>query len=225
MQDFHDRWHFVLHLRWLTAWLYSALSNRQYPFLVLNLQVPEGSAAEYVAAVLSLKQCAIREELEISELDAPFDIAEKAIAFSAEIKQSEIGSKAGTGRFVLFWSPTPQENWTSNFRVVCFARSPLETDIGKESDSSHVTWDWLTTALANSGAGYSSLAGTTTRIISSGHGMMEHQDEYAEIEIRASWSPDSTEIHRHFEAWQNLICVMSNYTIAPGVENPKFDAR
>jgi hypothetical protein len=189
---------------------------------MLELEIQDGVATEFAAAIMDLQHSAVRAELEIEQIASPDDIAKHSIAFAAEIKDSQPGIKSGTGRFVLFWSPEPQENWTSNFRVVCFARSPLESDIGRESDSADVTWDWLTTTLANSGAEFAALAGTTTRIISSGHGMMEHQTEHAEIEIRASWSPSNTELHRHFEAWQNLICVMSDYPIAPGVENINF---
>jgi hypothetical protein len=80
------------------------------------------------------------------------------------------------------------------------------------------TWDWLTESLTNSGADHEALAGTTTRIISTGHGLMDQQSEHAEIEIRASWSPSSPDIRKHIEAWQNLVCVMSGFDIAPGVK-------
>lgn len=174
---------------------------------------------EFQAAVLSIRGAQTRTELLVEQLDAPKDIAAHAIAFSAEVNSetSEVPGNLGTGRFVLFWSPSPQENWTTNFRVVCFARSPLETDIGAESESSEHTWDWLTDALAIAGAEHSAIAGTTTRIISSGHGLMENEKHHAELEMRASWSPHGTEIGRHFEAWQNVVCMMSGYELTPGV--------
>ena len=186
--------------------------------------MPSDVSGEFGAALLSLKQSASREELKIEQLAAPVGVADQAIAFAATVLSDtpEISGNLGTGRFVLFWSPEPQENWTSNFRVVCFARSPLESDIGRENDSVDVTWDWLTEALSNSGASQSALAGTTTRIISTGHGLMDQESEHAEIEIRASWSPLNTDMHAHFEAWQNLICVMSGFSIAPGVNKLSF---
>jgi hypothetical protein len=191
---------------------------------MFDFEASESPAPEFAAALLSLKQSAVREELILEQLASPQDIATHSIAFSAELKSdtSEVSGKLGTGRFVLFWSPEPQENWASNFRVICFARSPLESDIGREIDGVDVTWDWLTSALTNSGAEHSALAGTTTRIISTGHGLMDQQSEHAEIEIRASWSPLSTEIRKHFEAWQNLVCVMSGFSIAPGVQKINF---
>lgn len=191
---------------------------------MFEFEGPEAPTAEFEAALLSLKQSAVRDELIIEQLAAPQDIATHAIAFSASLKTNtaELSGKLGTGRFVLFWSPEPQENWASNFRVVCFARSPLESDIGRDFDGVDVTWDWLTSSLSNSGADHSALAGTTTRIISTGHGLMDQQSEHAEIEIRASWSPIGTDARKHFEAWQNLVCVMSGFSIAPGVQNINF---
>ncbi len=187
---------------------------------MFEFEEPAQCAPEFAAALLSLKQSNLREELELVQLASPQDIAEHSLAFSAELKSdtSEVSGKLGTGRFVVFWSPKPQENWTSNFRVVCFARSPLETDIGREIDGVDVTWEWLTEALSNSGAEHAALAGTTTRIISTGHGLMDQQSEHSEIEIRASWSPATTDLRRHLEAWQNLVCAMSGYSIAPGVQ-------
>ena len=175
--------------------------------------------AEYQAAVFSIRQATNRVELEIEELDAPQDIATHAIAFAAKVasETSEVPGNLGTGRFVLFWSPKPQENWTTNFRIVCFARSPLEADIGAEDQSSDITWTWLTDALNIAGAEHSAIAGTTTRIISSGHGLMENDNRHAEIEMRASWSPHGTNIAKHFEAWQNVVCMMSGFELTPGV--------
>lgn len=183
---------------------------------------PERNAtlpADFQAAALSIRATANRVELEVEEIEAPKDIADHALAFSSVVKSptSEVAGTLGTGRFVLFWSATPQENWTTNFRVVCFARSPLETNIAIDTASADITWDWLTEALALAGAEHSALAGTTTRIVSSGHGMMSAEADHAEIELRASWSPHGTEVGRHFAAWQNTVSVMSGFPLNPGV--------
>lgn len=179
----------------------------------------EQTPADVQSALLSIRAASIRPELEVEEIEAPSGIADHAIAFSCIVKSktSEVSGTLGTGRFVMFWSSTPQENWTTNFRVVCFARSPLETDIGSEAESTDITWDWLTDALALAGAEQSALAGTTTRIVSSGHGMMSDEADHAEIELRASWSPHGTDIGRHFSAWQNVVGAMSGFTLSPGV--------
>lgn len=175
---------------------------------------------EFQDAEHSLRMAIQRPELDIQQIPAPKEIAESSIAFAASVRtdKDHEHSAAGTGRFVLFWSPEPQENWTTRFRIVVYARSPLETDIGDQEDSAELTWAWLLDALKFSGSDYSALAGTTTRIISNGHGDLAVEKQHAEIELRASWSPHGSDMRNHFEAWQNLICAMSDLNIAPGVE-------
>lgn len=185
----------------------------------MSSDATEPLPADVQAALLSLRAASNRDELLVEEIDAPTGIADHAIAFSCVVKSetSEVSGALGTGRFVMFWSSTPQENWTTNFRIVCFARSPLETNIGADEESTDITWDWLTEALVLAGAEQSAIAGTTTRIISSGHGMMAAEADHAEIELRASWSPHGTDIGKHFVAWQNVVSVMSGFPLSPGV--------
>ena len=177
-------------------------------------------SAEFQAAELSLRQAFQRSELEIQQIPAPREIAENSIAFAASVLHNDDEhAKVGTGRFVLFWSPEPQENWTTRFRIVIYARSPLETDIGAQDDSSYISWTWLTDALRDSGAEYSAIAGTTTRLISNGHGDLQHEKQHAEVELRASWSPHGVDLAAHFVAWQNFICALSDISLNPGIES------
>jgi len=53
---------------------------------MFEFEVPKEVAPEFDAALLSLKQLALRDELEITQLAAPKDIAEHAIALSAELE-------------------------------------------------------------------------------------------------------------------------------------------
>ena len=38
---------------------------------------------------------------------------------------------------------------------------------------------------------------------------LAHHGDHAELEIRASWTPTDGRIDRHFQAWQDLICMLS----------------
>jgi hypothetical protein len=130
----------------------------------------------------------------------------------------------GTGRFILLWDDLPQENWTTNFRVICFAKSPLETDIGFSDESSDLAWTWLGAALEHRHAQFEAEAGTTTRVISVGHGSIAAQKHHAELELRASWCPTGEDFHSHIEAWQDLICIMSGFSLH-GEEVPSIERR
>jgi hypothetical protein len=139
------------------------------------------------------------------------------VAFSANIDaaSTDVATDLGTGRFVLLWDPDEPEPWGSRFRVITFAKSPLETDIGADEQISDVAWAWLTEALQNRHANFIAEAGTATRIISSGYGALSNQSDHAELEIRASWSPVDTNANAHLEAWQDLVCIMSGLPNLP----------
>lgn len=182
---------------------------------MIEIEQNTGSA-EFLAAVHDFTQASTRDELTISQIDAPAKLAKEAIAFAADVSSEHIhdNSDHGTGRLVLLHEPTPNPQWGGNFRIIVFAKSPLETHIGADEEISDVAWAWLMEALHNRGAEFSHEAGTTTRIISSGFGSLAGQSDHAELEMRSSWSPIGS-LTPHLEAWQDLICMMSGHPLFP----------
>ena len=170
-----------------------------------------GVAPEFAIALRSILDCDVRNELDVKEIDAPANLARHAVAFSCDVRPDSVHEKIdlGTGRLVLLWDDEPQKAWGSRFRVIAFAKSPLETEIGADEYSSGLAWSWLVAALDANEASYSAEAGTTTRVISTGFGALSNQAQHAELELRASWSPMDTNIAAHMHAWQSLICMMS----------------
>ena len=184
---------------------------------MIEFEIDSQAAAEFVSTSQTLKFAAMRDELVIEQIPSPQNLASSSIAFSANIQDDSAGvhGDMGTGRFILMHEPQDQEQWGGRFRIVCFVKSPLETDLGSDDMISDVSWDWLTEALARHGAEYANAAGTATRIISSGFGSLAGQSDHAELEMRASWSPVGGDISRHFEAWQDLVCIMSGLPSVP----------
>ena len=184
---------------------------------MIDFKTPEGAPAEFMLAMSSLKNAATRDELIIEQIAAPGRLAKFEIAFSAQVDATAAGvsSDLGTGRFILLWDEQEPEPWQSKFRVITFAKSPLETNIGADELISDVAWAWLTESLENRNASYIAEAGTATRIISSGYGALSNQSDHAELEIRASWSPTNTNAAAHLEAWQDLVCIMSGLPNLP----------
>ncbi|CAB4626059.1 unannotated protein [freshwater metagenome] len=184
---------------------------------MIDFETPEGAPAEFMLAMSSLKNAATRDELIIEQIAAPGRLAKFEIAFSAQVDATAAGvsSDLGTGRFILLWDEQEPEPWQSKFRVITFAKSPLETNIGADELISDVAWAWLTESLENRNAAYIAEAGTATRIISSGYGALSNQSDHAELEIRASWSPTNTNAAAHLEAWQDLVCIMSGLPNLP----------
>lgn len=184
---------------------------------MIDLESNQEAAPEFRLAVESLRSAETRDELVIEQIEAPSNLATHAIAFAANVDASisDVASDLGTGRFVLLWDPSEQEAWQSRFRVITFAKSPLETNIGADEQISDVAWAWLTEALSNRHAEHVASAGTTTRVISSGYGSLAGQSDHAELEMRASWSPINTDVAAHIEAWQDLVCIMSGFPNLP----------
>ncbi len=174
--------------------------------------------AVFAAALDAVRLAVTREELVVNEIPAPSNLAPYSIAFAADIKPVRHGSDSelGTGRFVLLYDPAAPEAWRGDFRVVCFAQAPLETDIGLDPLLAEVAWSWLTDALDSHGARYDGLSGTATRIISTGFGELASQGDGAQIELRASWSAFDHDFAAHVEGWSELLCMLAG--LPPAIE-------
>jgi hypothetical protein len=152
-----------------------------------------------------------RPELTITEIPAPGALAPNSLALAADVIPAEHGidSPLGTGRFILLYDPSAPEAWGGEFRVVCFAQSPLDTDMALDPFMADVAWSWLVDALDSRGASYTSASGTATKILSTGYGELQSQGVGAVIELRASWTPVSHEIGPHVEGWSELLCMLA----------------
>jgi hypothetical protein len=164
----------------------------------------------FESAVANLSLAATRREIGLIQIPAPKNLASHSIAFAASVEsvQSSGETELSSGRFVLLHEPRIQPEWNSFFRVVCFAKSPIELDIADDHLAADVAWGWITSSLRQRNAEYAHAAGTATRVISSGYGSLAEQTNHAELELRASWSPQDDHFGRHLEAWQDLVCLM-----------------
>ena len=176
-----------------------------------------GLPAAFASAVESLHNAESREELRITEIAAPGNLAPYSIALAADVtpaRHSE-DSDPATGRFVLLYDPEEPDAWGGRFRVVCYAQAPLETDIGIDPFLASVAWSWLTDALATRGANYSAASGTATKILSTGFGGLAEQGDGAQLELRASWTPSDDAIAAHVEGWGDLVCMLAGLPPIP----------
>jgi hypothetical protein len=162
-----------------------------------------------------------REELDVTEIPAPGNLAPYSIALSADVSPARHGtdSDLGTGRFILLYDPSAPEAWGGVYRVVCFAQAPLETDIGVDPFLADVAWSWLVDALEAKGAKYTAASGTATKIISTGYGELADQGDGAQIEVRASWTPTDVDLASHVEGWGELLCMLAGLPPAEGVSS------
>lgn len=165
-----------------------------------------------------MRAATTRKELTMSEIPAPGSLAPWSLALAADVTPARHSddSDLGTGRFVLLYDPESPEAWGGPFRVICFAQAPLETEMGVDPFLADVAWSWLVDALDTRGAKYTSASGTATRILSTGFGELETQGDGAQIELRASWTPDDHDIAAHVEGWGELLCMLAG--LPPAIE-------
>jgi len=175
----------------------------------------EDLPAPFTRAVEEVKRAVARPELEIGEMPPPQRIAPFAHAMTADVVVS--GAEVGTGRFILLHDPAGHEAWDGTFRCVTFARADIELEMATDPLITQVGWSWLTDALTDAGAEYANPAGSITVVRSEGFGAMAEDEGDAQIEVRASWTPQGG-LTEHTEAWMELLGKLAGLPpLAPGV--------
>jgi hypothetical protein len=180
----------------------------------------ETPPAAFAVARDAVIEAAERSDLRVTQIPAPTGIAPWSIAFSADVTPATHGadSEFGTGRFILLYDPVATEAWGGNFRVVCFAQAPLETELGVDPMLAEVAWSWLVDALDSRDASYSAASGTATKTLSTGFGALATQSDVAQLELRASWTPGNGDLGPHVEAWGELLRMLAGLPpVADGV--------
>jgi hypothetical protein len=164
-----------------------------------------------------VRQTVFRDDLTVREIPAPSGLAPDVIALAGDVRPESEGAESayGTGRFILLHDADEPDPWNGPWRIVCFAQAPLEPDIGVDPLVADVAWSWLTDALESRRAAFHSASGTATKTISKGFGSLAAEGDGAQIELRASWSPEGP-IVPHVEAWAELVCMLAG--LPPGSE-------
>jgi hypothetical protein len=167
-------------------------------------------------AIAELRETAFRDDIVVREIGTPQGLAPFAIALAADVRPGEDGESVyGTGRFVLLHDPEAPDAWGGAWRIIIFAQAPLETEIGTDPLLADVTWSWLVDALDSREAVYHAASGTSTKTLSKGFGGLAVEGDSAQIELRASWTPEGP-FRPHVEAWAELVGMLAG--LPPGSE-------
>jgi len=160
-----------------------------------------------------------RPELAVEEIPAPQRIAPHTAAVSADVLVA--GEEVGSGRLVLLHDPLGNPAWQGTFRCVTFARADIDPEMVTDPLLASVGWSWLLDALASNEAAYLAASGTVTSVASESFGSMADEPARAEVEVRASWTPQLTDgigLTAHLAAWSDLLCTTAGLPpLPPGV--------
>ncbi len=167
-----------------------------------------GITEPFAGMLRGLNEVSVRKEITLTQIPSPKGIAPEAIAIAAEIDHEQ-ASDHGVSRLVFCRDSSMPEGWNGEYRIIGYAKSPIELDMAKDEYLSSMPWEWLKDSLANAGAGFAHDAGSTTTVISTGHGSLITQPQHAELEIRASWAPTNFDLKPHMEGWVELLALIS----------------
>lgn len=162
-------------------------------------------------------ECATwRPELAVERIPAPQRIAPFSTALTADIMVG--GEEVGSGRLVLLHDPAGNAAWQGTFRCVTFARADIDPEMVTDPLLTQVGWSWLIDALSGSGAEYVAPSGTVTSVASESFGGMADEQARAEVEVRASWTPQLDQdggLAAHLRAWADLLCATAGLPPLP----------
>ncbi|MEZ5211443.1 MULTISPECIES: DUF3000 domain-containing protein [unclassified Gordonia (in: high G+C Gram-positive bacteria)] len=187
----------------------------------------QSEPADFTAAVQSLHGASIRGELEVGSIRPPQRLAPYSYALGVEVAPPDVtdpslvpADSAGSafGRLVLLYDPSGQEAWNGTFRLVAFIQAEVEADLANDPLLPEVAWEWLTEALGvPSGSTESlpplgsdtpavvALGGTVTATTSVRYGDIAGPPRAHQLELRASWTPTSSALAGHLEAFCEVL--------------------
>ncbi len=164
----------------------------------------------FLQALSSLKGHRARPEIHLNEIPPPTRIAPWALALTAEVNPSrDPEHMLGHGRFVVLYDPAGQEVWHGTFRVIVMANAGIDPEMGMDPLLAEAGWSWLVDALETAGAGFHHLSGTVTRVMSESFGALQLTDSDIEMEIRASWTPNTPELRPHLTGWLEMMASLT----------------
>ena len=196
--------------------------------MVVRQEAHPGTGADanppaFRAAVASMREARLRAEIFCEEMPAPQRIAPYSFALSADLTVD--GEDVGTGRIILLHDPAGNEAWDGTFRCVAYVRADLDPEMITDPLLAAVGWSWLTESLDGHGATYHAPSGTVTRVATESFGGMADDGGSAQIEVRASWTPDfdeplagadgSPDAAAHVRAWADLLCMAAGLQPVP----------
>ncbi|WP_062385881.1 DUF3000 domain-containing protein [Demequina iriomotensis] len=168
----------------------------------------DAAPADFRAAITSLRDAATHPLVLLTEVPAPHRIAPYAAAISGEMADYE-----ASGRFVILHDPAGQPAWDGTMRIVALVKAVADAEVGRDELWGEVAWSWLTDSLA--GAPHRARGGTVTKVTSESFGELSDRPGEVSIELRASWTPTTTDLAPHIAAWTDLMAACAGIPPTP----------
>jgi hypothetical protein len=162
--------------------------------------------AEFQAALDALATVRPRPEVVVEHIPAPQRLAPWSHAVGVRVDgPDEDGDEIASGRFIVLFDPDGHEAWQGTTRCVGYVSAATDSEMVDDSMFSEVAWSWLTDALAEHGAAHHSVGGTVTRTASTRFGSIAAPEHSVDVEIRASWTAEGTDLDKHLAAFLEVL--------------------
>ncbi len=189
-----------------------------YSLELMNLRSTQDMSTDnWDEVVKSLSNLDFRAEILVEEVPAPARLAPHSFALALDVVDAN-DNELANGRFVVLYDPDGQETWNGDIRIVTFVRASIENDVVTDEIFDDVAWSWLVEALTESEHGFHNISGTVTRTISKSYAGIEDRQAETDVEVRASWTPNSFNVGEQLQSWLNFVERAAGLTpLPPGV--------
>ncbi|NLU81328.1 DUF3000 domain-containing protein [Rhodococcus sp. HNM0569] len=167
--------------------------------------------AEFRAAVDAMASARVRAEIELGPIRPPQRLAPYSYAIGAEVTRAESdvvpedSEGDAFGRLILLYDPEGDEQWHGTMRLVAYIQADLEAAVADDPLLPEVAWSWLVDALESQPEPMTALGGTVTATTSVRYGDIVGPPRAHQLELRASWTANSTNLGSHVEAFCEVL--------------------
>lgn len=162
-------------------------------------------------AVASMHEASLRKEISMGSIRPPQRLAPYSYAVGLEVDHEQSRTIPrdtdgdAFGRLILLHDPRSDGNWSQALRLVAYIQADMDPEVASDPLLPDVAWQWLSEGLTSEGAHYSQLGGTVTSTSSARYGNIGGPGKAYQIELRASWTADDTDLASHVEAFAHVL--------------------
>jgi hypothetical protein len=171
-----------------------------------DVSAPVQKPAAFQAALEALATVHPRAGVVVEHIPAPQRLAPWSHAVGVRVGDpADDEDELASGRFIVLFDPDGHEAWQGTTRCVGYVSASTDSEMVDDSMFSEVAWSWLTDALLEHGAGHHSVGGTVTRTASTRFGSIAAPEHSVDVEIRASWTAEGTDLDKHLAAFLEVL--------------------
>lgn len=153
----------------------------------------------------------VRPEIDVGPIRPPQRLAPFSYALGAEVVHEEAegvpeqSEGDAFGRLILLYDPDGDEAWHGTTRLVAYIQADVDATLASDPLLPEVAWSWLVDMLDAHGEPITALGGTVTSTSSVRFGDIAGPARAHQLELRASWTPQTEALAPHVEAFCEVL--------------------